>query len=309
MRMIQSKDSTSVRSSYVFSVLGRLLTGGRTDIVTDCDKELVMKDLLLGYCKFFHEGGANLAPADIQYFSKVGLPAADRALMRGAQLSVADESENGHDEHTETGAKRELDDSGETIHGQPRWPPLEEIGGICSRPVSMDDAGRVDLRHDPYCLRKHFTTRWGVLKNQDVSDPPQAGSVVTWNDWEWSCSKDEQYGLWVDLDKPDHLRYGHASQMKLLDLISSQLLLYRITANFGVPPYTEDDSYKCAWSFTLWNSDDPTCNLKIYDHKGWPQADFCGGHKASTEALQLFDWLTGENCPHSCDYTPCGRHA
>jgi hypothetical protein len=32
----------------------------------------------------------------------------------------------------------------------------------------------------------------------------------------------------------------------LIDLISSPLLLYRITANFGAPPYREDDVYKCA---------------------------------------------------------------
>ncbi|KAH6640369.1 hypothetical protein F5144DRAFT_91566 [Chaetomium tenue] len=124
----------------------------------DRDKELVVKDLLLSHCKFFHEGGASLAPADIQYFSKTGLPAADRALMRGARLSIADESENDEDNLTETEVESELYDSCETIHGQPRWPPNEEISGRCSLPVSMDDAGLVDLRHDPYCLRKHFTT-------------------------------------------------------------------------------------------------------------------------------------------------------
>jgi hypothetical protein len=71
----------------------------------------------------------------------------------------------------------------------------------------------------------------------------------------------------------------------------------------------KNDVYKCAWSFTLWNSNDPTCSLKISDNKGWPEACFYGGQKASTEALQLFDWLISGNCPHSYDYTACGRHA
>jgi hypothetical protein len=229
--------------------------------------------------------------------------------MRGARLSVADESKNDEDNLTETEVESELYHSYETIHGQPRWPPNEEIGGRCSLPVSMDDAGLVDLRHDPYCLRKHFATRWGVLKNQDVSDPPQAGPVVTWNDSEWSYLEGEQSGLWVDLGKPDYKRYGRPIQTKLLDLISSHLLAYRVMATFGAPPYTKDDAYKCVWSFALWNCEDTTCMLEIFDHKGWPEARFRGGHKASTEALQLFDWLTGENCPHPYDYTPCGRHA
>jgi hypothetical protein len=88
-----------------------------------------------------------------------------------------------------------------------------------------------------------------------------------------------------------------------------ELLLYRITSNFAAPPCTQNDAYKCAWSFTLLNSDDPTCRLEISDHKGRPEAHFRGGEKASTEALQLFDWLTGTNCPHPYDYTLCGRHA
>jgi hypothetical protein len=59
----------------------------------DIEKKLVMTELLLGFCKFFHEDGANLTPADTQHYSHIGLPATDRALMRGAKLSMADENE------------------------------------------------------------------------------------------------------------------------------------------------------------------------------------------------------------------------
>ncbi|KAH7028427.1 hypothetical protein B0J12DRAFT_789803 [Macrophomina phaseolina] len=269
-------------------------------------KELVIKDLILGFCKFLYKGGANLVPADIQHYSKTGLPDADRALMRGTRLSAAGENEDedeDEDEDMEMRSKCERNDGDKTIHGQPRWPPNVEIRGNCWRPVRMDDAGRVDLQHDPYCLRNHFTTRWGVLKDQNVSGAQHGGYTVEWDDSQWTLvAEGEHAGLWVDLSQPSYLR------KTLIDLISSQLLLYRITANFGAPPYTENDVYKCAWSFTLWNCDDPTCSLEIRDYKGRPQAHFRGGKQASTEALQLFEWLTGENCPHSYDYTPCGRY-
>ena len=255
-------------------------------------KELVIKDLLLGFGKFFHEGGADLVPADLQYFSRTGLPKADRALLKGAPLCIPDDTED-VDEDAETKSNHKRKDGNKTIHGQPRWPPNTEISGNCSRRVRMDDAGRVDLQHDPYCLRTHFTTLWAVLKDQKVTGPPQRGCAVEWDDWRLSFEAEH-----TDTPYP-----------RLIDLISSPLLLYRITASFAAPPCTEDDVYKCAWSFTLWNRDDPTCSLEIYEHKGWPQAYFRGGGQASTEALQLLEWLAGENCPHSYDYTPAGRHA
>lgn len=272
-----------------------------------------MKDFLLGFGKFFHEGGANLAPADSQYYSNTGLPAADRALMRGAQLCVADENKEmemneDEDEDITTACKYESDDDDEMIHGKPRRPSNIDAGGICRRPVRMDDAGRVDLQHDPYCLRKHFTTQWGVLTDKSVAWKP--GATVEWTDWEWTLKTEgEGAGLWVDLNQTSHVRRANVKGTRLIDLISTPLLLYRIIANFAAPPCTEEDGYKCAWSFTLWKRDDRTCRLEICDHKGSPQANFRGKERASTEALQLLEWLTGNNCPHPYDYTPCGRHA
>ncbi|KAG7289867.1 hypothetical protein NEMBOFW57_006244 [Staphylotrichum longicolle] len=168
------------------------------------------------------------------------------------------------------------------------------ISGNCSQPARMDDAGRVDLQHDPYCLRNHFTTRWGVLKDQTLG-VPRGGSIVDWDDRQWSLAAEGKHaGLWVDVNQPSDVRTTHTKRIALIDLISSQLLLYRITVSFAAPPFTEDDVYKCGWSFLLWNRDDPTCSLEVCDHKGRPQAYFRGGKQASTEALQLLEWLTGE---------------
>lgn len=254
-------------------------------------KELLMEHLLLNHRKFFY--GVN--SADNQ------LPCADRALMRGLKLFNQDAADVPSNETP----KREHDD--ETIHGEPRWPPSVSITGNCSRPVSIDNAGCVDLLHDPYCLRAHFTTQWGVLKDQD-NDPPQLGPVM-WSDQNWYLEVEGKHpGLRVNISNPQVAPLGERL-LDLAQLISSPLLLYRIVVNFGAPPSTNTDGYKSGWEFIIRNRDDPKCSLRISDHKGWAQAIFYGGRKASTEALQLFDWLTGDNCPHSYDYTPCGASA
>lgn len=182
-------------------------------------------------------------------------------------------------------------------------PPSEDISGTCTSPVYRNHAGRVDLQHDPYCLRKHFTTQWGILKDSNNRHRRKNGSPThSWTDDE-IVIKTEGPDVGFCIDPP-----SRSTQAKPLHTqISSQLLLYRIVANFAAPPSTWGDPYKCAWSFDFWNRDDPSCLLTITDHKGAPMASFCGNGQASTEALQLIEWLTGMNCMHSYDYTPCGR--
>ncbi|KAL2281242.1 hypothetical protein FJTKL_11687 [Diaporthe vaccinii] len=250
----------------------------------DCEKRLLIENLLLSHRKLS------------------GLPLADQALMGESDLLVGDEEELVTDD------KDSLADTDEgsldrikMMHGQSCW-PYPSISGNCSRPVTVDMDGCVDLQHDPYCLLKHFTTQWAVPMDQHR---PVRGGTQFWSDWDWCFEAEGKHpGLRVDLSK-----FPRRGDTLFSDLISSQLLLYRIVTTFGAPPNTEEDGYKCAWSFTLLNKEDPTCALEIHDHKGWPQATFSGGERASTEALQLLDWLIGENCPHMYNYTLCGRPA
>ena len=268
-------------------------------------KNLLVKSLLLGFCRFLYVGGGNLAPADLHGYSTIGLPATDRAVLRGTPLRVADED-------TVLRGKSKPAYAPTMIHGKPRWPPNLEIGGNCPCSIEMDADGRVNLEHDPYCLRKHFTTRWGVLEDQSETgwDPPQRGATVNWSDTDMVAQTEgKESGLWVDLEQKSYLRCAYTRNTSLIDLISSPWLLHRIVANFGAPPFTKNDPYKCSWSFGFWNQEDPTCYLQISEHKGSPQARFVGGKKASNEALQLLEWLSGANCPLSYDYTPCGIHA
>lgn len=260
-------------------------------------KELLMKSLLLGFSRFLYVGGVNLKPADLHGYSTIGLPATDRAVLRGARLREADwdtaQRENNKPRFSPT-----------LIHGKPRWPPNLDAGGICECSIKMDADGRVDLEHDPYCLRRHFTTRWGVLEDQsEIWGPPQQGAIVRWNDWDMRTQTEgKEPGLSVDRK----LRCDYTRKAALYELISSPWLLHRIVASFAAPPLTQIDGYKCSWSFIFWNQEDPTCYLQIYEHKGCPMASFEGGENASNEALQLLEWLGGDNCPLSYDYTPCG---
>lgn len=249
----------------------------------DCEKRLLIENL----------------------FRFAGLPRADRALLGESKLVEGDEEEpelvtDGDESVADT--DEDPRDNIKTMHGQLCWTP-PSIGGNCSRPVTVDMDGFVNLQHDPYCLLKHFTTRWGVPMDQHR--PVRGQGKYFWSDWDWCFEAEGEHpGLRVDLSK--FPRFGNTH---FAGLISSQLLLYRIITNFGAPPSTREDGYKCAWSFTLLNKDDPTCALEICDHKGFTRASFVGGEKASTEALQLLTWLIGENCPHLYDYTLCGRPA
>ncbi|KAI9148223.1 hypothetical protein HJFPF1_12050 [Paramyrothecium foliicola] len=280
----------------------------------DQQKELVMKQLLRNFGRFFCQGGANLAPVDMEYYSKVGLPDTERSLMRGAQLSTGSQIEIEHgdgDKVDDTGRPTKHKSEGEdgTMHGHSCWPRPPPTTASGSRPVLMDDSGRVDLRHDAHDLRKHFTSRWAVMDQPCYV--PRTRAAIWWDDNDFYLKVNgEHAGLCVDKYSRWEPRPEGETKVCLVDLISSPLLLYRIVASFAAPPCTDNDHYKVCWSFVLWNVEDPTCSLEIREHKGWPVAKFCGGEKkASVEAVQLIEWLTSDNCPHSYDYTPCGRHA
>lgn len=75
------------------------------------------------------------------YYSKTGLPDADRALMRVARLSTVDENE---DEDMEITSEYEPNNGDEIIHGQSRWPPNVPSAAIArSRPAWTTPAASI----------------------------------------------------------------------------------------------------------------------------------------------------------------------
>ena len=87
---------------------------------------------------------------------------------------------------------------------------------------------------------------------------------------------------------------------RLPDLISSQLLLYRTTIIFGMPPADESDGYKCCWKLML-RHHSGNGTLELDEHKGCPCARFSGSKDASDDALDLINFLTYLKMPHTYD--------
>lgn len=180
------------------------------------------------------------------------------------------------------------------VHVPCQCESTEIVSGVpCLRP---NTSNRVSLQHDGYSLRDHFVKRWLISKRCVSIRHPK----VTWNDHEICFIP--KVGLCL---RNEHSVDYHT---RLSKLITSQLLLYRILCNFNVAPKTGNECKSC-WSYTFRNTDDRTCSLMISEWKGAPVAHFRGSETASTEALQLLEFLTSENCLHPYHYTRCGRVA
>ena len=100
-------------------------------------------------------------------------------------------------------------------------------------------------------------------------------------------------------------------------LISSQLLLYRLAATFGPPPSDvmeqRLDGYKCCWDTLLVLKEEaqtPIVNhLTLGEHKGSAKFAFFGTKEGSEKALELVNYLVGKECAHSYDNVLAGRQA
>lgn len=101
------------------------------------------------------------------------------------------------------------------------------------------------------------------------------------------------------------------------DLISSQLLLYRLTVTLGPPPSDEMekylDGYKTCWGTKLVledeNADAIVNHLTFGEHKGSATCHFAGTQAGSKKALKLINYLLGKECAHSYDAILAGTQA
>lgn len=90
--------------------------------------------------------------------------------------------------------------------------------------------------------------------------------------------------------------------------ISSQLLYYRLSVLFGMPPAVETDSYKVCWETTLKHADGSNY-LELGDYKGSVRARFWGSEVASQDGLKLISHLVWPNLQHTYDSTIAGLQA
>jgi hypothetical protein len=98
----------------------------------------------------------------------------------------------------------------------------------------------------------------------------------------------------------NHWFSGGCKRLKvsLSERISSQLLLYRITATFGMPPVLQTYGHAYRWVVSLHHKDCVSW-FNIGECKGRPWVYFDGSDLASDDALRLLDYLVGPNFEHS----------
>jgi len=99
-----------------------------------------------------------------------------------------------------------------------------------------------------------------------------------------------------------------ADAFRLCDRISSQLLLYRLTAVFGMPPRKGTDGHRSCWQASLRHQDDGSI-LFLQDFKGRPDVMFWGSGRGSASALKLLNFLAGPDCPHTYGGIAAGTKA
>ncbi|KAJ9611215.1 hypothetical protein H2200_004398 [Cladophialophora chaetospira] len=100
--------------------------------------------------------------------------------------------------------------------------------------------------------------------------------------------------------------------IELSDLISSQMLFYRIMAVFGMPPLPKGGlSFKTCWLVELRLDERPQTQLVIHDHVGRIRVYF-DGHKTDTAAaIDLLNFLVSDEVVHPFHRAPllAGRPA
>ena len=126
---------------------------------------------------------------------------------------------------------------------------------------------------------------------------------------------DEQRARWKDENGEEQ------RPRRLHELISTQLLLYRLVVTFGPPPVEQRlDGYQCGWEvhLVLKEEEEPAgvpdkeaskSYITFCDYKGSAHCDFVGTNDAEERVLELINYLIGENCAHSYDRVLAGRRA
>lgn len=187
----------------------------------------------------------------------------------------------------------------------------------CGRLRNFDECSNVsdtDSLVDPYDTQDRFRQEW-TTDTPDSSDQfrhysHDASDMVSWGSFDIYTIPGTPGFVAAHHGRPDggKVVYTH-------NLISSQLLLYRLIATFGTAPSNEEvEGYKSIWSYTLhWTSGQEDNSKKgrfvLSDYKGAFTFHFWGPKEASRSALDLLEWLVSDNVPHPYDGVLAGNQA
>ena len=186
--------------------------------------------------------------------------------------------------------------------------PLVDIQThLCNERIVMDDG---EDEENGYNKREKVQGNWSyVAEDSDLRRYRVDDAATTWHSSELACKPSESdLGLFVPLSRAERLTTSYYWSSSFSHRISSQLLLYRLTVTFGMPPPRETDGYKSCWQIQLLHRDGVSI-LNFSEHKGAASARFYGATDTSVDALELLNFLVGMNCPHTYDGVVAGAIA
>lgn len=91
---------------------------------------------------------------------------------------------------------------------------------------------------------------------------------------------------------------AHSGSLRLPDMISSQLLIFRLSNMFTGFGGDVMSIRHMPWGAGLVNCGDGVSIITLQDHFGVPGVSFLGSQKASDRALKLLDYLVSNKFPH-----------
>lgn len=166
------------------------------------------------------------------------------------------------------------------------------------RYVEDKKTGKIDVFADGYMVKGYFRERWlyNSSKAKDVPPKERSGKITEWHSLKLFTSPGGSE--LVAIPRHSDIPESYVSS-PIFDTISSQLLLYRLTAIFGMPPATDYmDGFKQVWTTTFYWKDDKSSTIEFEDMKGSAFVRFEGSEDASKSALKLIEFLQSDNVPH-----------
>ncbi|KAJ9603411.1 hypothetical protein H2200_012189 [Cladophialophora chaetospira] len=167
----------------------------------------------------------------------------------------------------------------------------------------VDDNSSSSDENDFHTRRDYFRSKWRLCADDEGWHKSRTDQTYKWGGNEVFTIANTQAGtvpLVVD-GWPSHsnLPLQKHSRWAFEELISSQLLYYRLTAVFGFEQRTFGD-YRHCWDIELISKDDDYSTLSLKDFVGYPEFEFVGTdiRETSCQALELLWWLVGEEVFH-----------
>jgi len=174
------------------------------------------------------------------------------------------------------------------------------------------DSGTLQAHGEAKALRARFTNIWRFGRNRGVDVEATrkiqrreflnlGGSDIVMGpsgEWRQLYRDGARLGKGVDTWHPEE-------SIGLREVISSQLLLYRLASIFGLPPTGERYGYRGIWNVCLDHSDRQS-SLRFKDFMGSVSCYFLGTRKAFRDVLKLLEFLTSSRWLHTYDGLAAG---